>query len=535
MKGSSRSQNTGTPTGITLHFQAPMPRRIELLALFTLALFAACNRTPGNAEQTGEAPEIYPDYTSVVIPPNIAPLNFEIRNQGVDFISEISNSRERSIRVRSRRGTIEIPARAWKKLLEKGRGGALTVSLFRKTMDGQWEKLAQVNNEISTEEIDSYIAFRKIPTANIFWKEMGIYQRCVENFKETPIMVNSLTDENCMNCHMFNAGDPGQMVFHMRGPYGGTVVKDRDGTRFVETRSDHTRSAGVYPSWHPDGELIAFSANMINQGFHSRMGKIDYVHDRYSDILLYDVKANTITRPGVLATDRLENLPSWSRDGRKLYYICAEEKGYDTLPYYDKVYSLMSIGFDPETRTFGTPDTLISCGDFGKSITFPRESPSGRLVSFIGLDYGYFSIYNNEADVYFYNTESGEITMPGINSALTESYPSWSCNGAWLMFVSKRDDGILSEVWFSHVDENGIAAKPFVLPQRHPDFYEEYLYNYNRPEFISGKVELNPRKVFALAKKGAESSGFNMDASVSLSTGATVPADRQEGEFYHHD
>jgi dipeptidyl aminopeptidase/acylaminoacyl peptidase len=177
---------------------------------------------------------------------------------------------------------------------------------------------------------------------------------------------------------------------------------------------------------------------------------------------------------------------------------------------------------------------LISAIEFGRSITHPREAPTKDLVSFIGLDYGYFSIYNKESDVYLYDEKTGEITKPDINSDFTESYPSWSQNGSWLMFVSKRDDGIFSKVWFSHIDEKGIAGKPFPMPQKEPDFYEDYLYNYNRPEFISGKVKWNPRKLFAIARKGAESSSFNKDASISISSGATVPAEEDSGGEYHY-
>jgi hypothetical protein len=63
------------------------------------------------------------------------------------------------------------------------------------------------------------------------------------------------------------------------------------------------------------------------------------------------------------------------------------------------------------------------------------------------------------------------------------------------MFVSKAPMGYFRAPWFCHIDADGREAKPFVLPQKNPDFYNQWLLNYNRPEFISGKVEVTPVKL----------------------------------------
>lgn len=508
-------------------------RSILFILLFPfIAFLAACSSSPKEFESSDEQLSIYPDYTSLAIPPNMAPLNFRINNEGKEFVIKIVNSRNRSIRLSTKTGEVIIPGSKWRKLLEEDKGGTLTYEVYRKSGDNSWEKFDDFSNTISGDEIDEYVSFRKITQVHILWKKMGIYQRSLEDFSESAIMTNELTKVNCMNCHSFNNGNPEQMLFHMRASYGGTLIKSEDDLSFVNTKSDHTRGAGAYASWHPNGKIIAFSVNDVRQSFLSKIGKYLFVYDLHSDIILYDIDENSVTRPEKLSTEALENLPVWSPDGKKLYFICAEEIDL-TGHYSDTKYDLLSIEFDEVSRKFGEPDTLIRSADFGKSITFPRVSPSGKYISFIAVDHGYFSINNKEADIFLYNTETRQISKPGINSSLTESYPSWSSNGSWLMFVSKREDGDLSQLWFSHIDENGNSSKPFVLPHKDPDFYDDYLFNYNRPEFITGKVSLNPRKIFSFVKSGAKATFFNDEESVSISTGATQPA--SGGESYGHN
>jgi len=49
-------------------------------------------------------------------------------------------------------------------------------------------------------------------------------------------------------------------------------------------------------------------------------------------------------------------------------------------------------------------------------------------------------------------------------------------------------DGLFTRPYFSYLDENGKASKPFVLPQKDPEFYNSFIQNYNIPELIVSEV-----------------------------------------------
>ena len=48
---------------------------------------------------------------------------------------------------------------------------------------------------------------------------------------------------------------------------------------------------------------------------------------------------------------------------------------------------------------------------------------------------------------------------------------------------------------FDQIDENGNCTKPFLLPQKNPkEFYDNFFFSYNVPDFTSRKVELDMRQ-----------------------------------------
>ncbi|MER8207544.1 hypothetical protein, partial [Acinetobacter baumannii] len=81
-----------------------------------------------------------------------------------------------------------------------------------------------------------------------------------------------------------------------------------------------------------------------------------------SDVVVYDVESHEIFWSALTRSeDSFETFPTFSPDGRSLYFCSA--KAVSPMPdEYSKVkYSLCRIDFDPESATFGDAvDTLYN-------------------------------------------------------------------------------------------------------------------------------------------------------------------------------
>ncbi len=125
----------------------------------------------------------------------------------------------------------------------------------------------------------------------------------------------------------------------------------------------------------------------------------------------------------------------------------------------------------------------------------PAVSPDGKFMVCALTDYGYFTIFHKNSDLYLINLETQEIKKMELNSNTAESHSSWSSNGRWLVFSSKRTDGVLTRPYIAFIDSTGTAHTPFLLPQEDPEMYDLLQANYNRPDLVTGKVELTPIEI----------------------------------------
>ena len=485
-----------------------------LLFVIVATMLAACgHKIPEHFWEKNELPNIYPDYTNVTVPINMAPLTFQIDGKADDVVARLSVGKDEVV---CGGPQIQPDADDWRRLAETAaKGDSIKVELYVEK-DGSWTRFKPFNIYVSPDSIDSYISYRLIPPSYVTYEELTINQRCLENYEESVIYDNLLCTEGakgqCINCHNYQQYNPERMQFHARQNMGGTVIAYDGDVKKINMRNDSILSAGVYPTWHPWLPFIVYSTNKTGQIFHSvNPNKIE-VFDSESDLIAYDVQKNEITN---IENDpaEMECFPFWAPDGKTLYYCSAHFEYSDTVTDKGKElvartqeakYNLYKKSFNPETLQFGPRELVFAADSIDKSATLPRVSPDGRYLMFTLAKYGVFHIWHHDAELWIMDLQTGLArNMEEINSPDTESYHSWSSNGRWVMFSSRRYDANYTRPFIAHVDANGRGSKPFELPCANPDHHRQLLKSYNVPEFMRGPVAIKPQKFADVLKQEA--------------------------------
>ena len=470
--------------------------------MFCLGSCSGTGERPENSVEAGVPPEIFPDYREVTIPPNIASLNFRLASaDSVEACYALFSGKEGSSMEAFGKRSLQIDEKAWRKLLAENAGQTVQVSLATR-VGSQWTVWDAFPLFVREEPIDSHLVYRLIEPGYEKWHIVGLYVRDLTTFEETPLIRNDMTGYNCINCHSFCQNDPEQMLFHMRAAHGGTYIVHQRQVEKLDTKTPQTLSHLTYPAWHPSGRYVVASVNDIRQIFHAVKEKKMEVFDTASDVVVYDVQKHAIlSKASIQSEDAFETFPAFSPDGKWLYYCVAPAR---KMPEeYDQVrYSLCRVAFDAEKGEIRLPaDTLVRADSL--SYTFPRISPDGRFLFYTETAYGQFPIWHTDAELRMLDlTTLQPVDMSPLNSPDTESYHSWGSNGRYVVFSSRRDNGLYTLPYLCYIAEDGRPAKPFLLPQEDPEYYDFLLYSYNIPELVTGCPSVGPYEIQQVALNG---------------------------------
>jgi hypothetical protein len=126
-----------------------------LILLFFLFLYS-CNNSPrGDIKLSELIPKLDPDYSDITIPPNIAPLNFSIKEKGNAYFARFSSVNGTEIELTSGNGKIQIPESKWRKMLQNNTGKNIKIDIYSRDDEGKWLKFKTITNKVASEPIDS--------------------------------------------------------------------------------------------------------------------------------------------------------------------------------------------------------------------------------------------------------------------------------------------------------------------------------------------------------------------------------------------
>lgn len=468
----------------------------QILFLLTLLLTTSCTERVEHATEADCLPPIYPDYIGVTIPAELAPLNFDVMMKGCRKV-DVTITGSKGGTLHTQGVFANFDPEEWHKLTRQNRGGTLHVKVYAK--GERWISYKPFEITVSSDPLPDYgLTYRRIQPGYEVGGNISICQRELSSYHEVKLMSETALPGRCFNCHTANRTNPEQLTLQVRGAKGGTLVQKEGKQLWYDTHTSETKAAGSYAYWHPEGRYCAYATNSVHQSFFVRPeGRIEVYH-KFSDIVVLDTGRDELLRPEQLSTESLEIFPAFAANGNRIYF--SSSLPCNVPMEYEKVKcSLCAIDFDATTGNFGQQvDTLLNGPKDSCSYVLARPSYDGRWLMLCAADRGNFPVCRETSDLYLFDLQNGTLRcMNEVNSSYSESYHNWSSNSHWFIFSSKRENGLQSWAYLSHIDGEGRASKPVLLPQRRPLlYYKKEADSFNCPDFTLTPVILDQREAF---------------------------------------
>jgi len=397
-----------------------------------------------------------------------------------------------------------VPEAVWQTLVERAGDADVTLVVKGVACSGTRRKTRAsvhvsqtVRFRIARHPADNAIVYRLVAPPFINRKTPDTFVRDLRELTPRPFL--RARRQYCINCHMFSSktGRDGKLGIQVR--YAGArstahpiylAVADFDTGRIVKTVLPFRLQMTTFMSWSPDGTKLAVSANQTLISLAPMVLEAQNTLQHGSDIAIVDLDAGqSFLLKGARDPDLLETFPRWTPDGKSIVFCEAPQR----LHPKNTKYSLKIVPFADGHG--GEAEMLIDANVTGRSSYYPRFSPDGRWFTFVQSDFG--SLIKSSSDIFivdWQNRERTGIRATPLTSNATfaaDSWYSWSSNSRWIVFATKRDDGVFARLYMTHIDDDGNASVPVRLP-----LAEEPLMSFNIPEFVAEVPDVRERTLF---------------------------------------
>jgi hypothetical protein len=433
-------------------------------------------------------------------PFNLAPPEFEWQPslEIVDYEGSLSAGAEQFSFHVSRPGW-QPSASVWHKVTQTCRGKPFTLNVVGRDASGQVRAAASASFRVSNYKCDDVIVYRLVRPPFDTSKAPDTYVRQVSSFRVKPFLLGR--SRYCFNCHTFsdpNKSPSGMLAIQVRDLIGGGTWF---GTYDLRTGQGHKVSVSLdtamstFMAWHPDGRKLAFAANQaiatINPVLHVSQDAVQPT----SDIAIYDLDTKEVyLLPYACSPDRIEVYPRFSPDGKLLAFcsgLAETDKPGSLQPRKPGKLDIYVMDFDQGRG--GEPRPLAGAANNGRSNFYPRFSPDNKWISFVQADYG--SLVKPSSDIFLYDRASKQVRKLECNVAGRAS------TSRFILFASKRDDGIYARLYLTEIAEDGRAYPAFRLPEDDSLRKASRCLCYNIPEFLQADPGIEEGRLFNVVKQ----------------------------------
>ncbi len=348
--------------------------------------------------------------------------------------------------------------------------------------------------KISSDPADDYIVYRYVAPPFSSYKTPNIFIRDIREDHSKDFL--SARRRYCINCHTFSSksGDTGKLSLQIRSLVSSgqnklpvyVAIYDIDKKTGFKVKLPFEIQMTTFMAWSPDGNQLAYSANQKIAALKPIIYETQMAGMATSDIALYDLDENeTYLLPGASDPNMLEIYPCYSLDGENLVFARSPVGLHPAHIHYD----LCSLSLKENGEKIAQP--IEGASNNGRSSYYPHFSPDGKWFSFCQSDGG--DLIRTSSDIYLKNSNlQGEAHCLESNvSYAADSWHSWSSNGKWIVFATKRDSGIYAYLYMTHIDDEGHASPAVPLP-----LSEKINASFNIPEFVAHSPNIRDPNLF---------------------------------------
>ena len=361
----------------------------------------------------------------------------------------------------------------------------------------------------STDHVDASIFFRQVPlpfkTDQNSLKQMKWRLGDIGDYNTPPVVMEKMS--NCASCHQFSKdGQLMSMEMNFQGDSGAQLIAPiqpditLNPDHFMTWRDfpkpdllPHTR--GVFAKLSPNGKYLIGTVNEI--AFFALTNDPAYCQlffPTYGVLAWYSIETQTFhSLPGADDTRYVQTDPSWSWDEKYIVFARTRTRNEfheDITDIRTRIEDVdihvlnrkFPIQFDLYRIAFnqgggGIPEPLEGASNNGMSNYFARYSPDNKWIVFTRSKSGI--MLQPDSELFIIPAKGGTPRRMRCNRDRFNSWHSFSPNGKWMLFSSKTNS-LYTEIFLTHIDENGMDSPPVCLSR-----FSEERYAANVPEFVN--------------------------------------------------